>query len=135
MKIIKALVMVLCFGLCQSVLAAELNGSKPLLCVPLAAVECVAGKACQSGSAESVNLPQFLRIDFKQKTVSGVRPNETKANSKIENIKVVEDALVLQGVENGRGWSISINQGTGKMVGTASGNEVGFIVYGACTVL
>jgi len=40
--------------------------------------------------------------------------------------------LILQGVENGRGWTLAITETSGKMVLTVSGNEEGFVVFGAC---
>jgi hypothetical protein len=41
--------------------------------------------------------------------------------------------LILQGVENGKGWTLSINETTGKMVLTVSGDEEGFVAFGVCT--
>jgi hypothetical protein len=41
--------------------------------------------------------------------------------------------LILQGTQTGKGWSMVITEATGKMTLTASGEEVGFIVFGACT--
>jgi hypothetical protein len=32
------------------------------------------------------------------------------------------------------GWSLAIAEDTGKMVLTASGDDVGFVVFGACTL-
>ena len=47
----------------------------------------------------------------------------------------MEGNIILQGVENGRGWSIVISEETGKMSATVAGDEIGFIVFGACTPL
>jgi len=44
----------------------------------------------------------------------------------------MDGMLILQGVENGRGWTLSIAEATGKMVLTVSGDEEGFVVFGAC---
>jgi hypothetical protein len=43
--------------------------------------------------------------------------------------------MILQGVENGHGWSMSIDQKTGRITTTVSGEEVGFMVFGACTTI
>jgi hypothetical protein len=47
--------------------------------------------------------------------------------------------LILQGAEDGykevrdgTGWSMAISEETGKMVLTESGNQVGFVIFGAC---
>jgi hypothetical protein len=50
--------------------------------------------------------------------------------------------LILQGSDEGIqdvrdsvGWSATLSEETGKFVMTASGDQVAFIVYGACTQL
>ena len=35
-------------------------------------------------------------------------------------------------VRDGAGWSMAISEETGKMVLTESGDQVGFVVFGAC---
>ena len=46
-----------------------------------------------------------------------------------------EGELLLQGVENGRGWSMAITEATGRMVISVAGDEIAFVVFGACTGL
>ena len=41
----------------------------------------------------------------------------------------------VEGVRDGLAWSLAIDQTTGKMVLTASGDAVGFVIFGACTTL
>ena len=38
-----------------------------------------------------------------------------------------------EGVKDGLGWSMTISESTGKLVLTAFGDQVGFVVFGACT--
>ena len=52
--------------------------------------------------------------------------------TKIERTEHVNGRLVLQGGEDGKAWSISIHEETGKAVLTASGDDVGFVGFGAC---
>ena len=42
--------------------------------------------------------------------------------------------LILQGVENGLGWSLMINESDGQMTLTAAGDRLAFVVFGACTL-
>jgi hypothetical protein len=37
-------------------------------------------------------------------------------------------------VRDGIGWSLSIDEENGEMVLTGSGDEVAFVIFGACTV-
>lgn len=43
--------------------------------------------------------------------------------------------LILQGMEDGRGWSLVIVEETGKMSAAIAGSQVGFVVSGNCTTL
>jgi hypothetical protein len=115
-----------------SLAAADFDGSKPLLCATIETFECGSGIECQRGTSQSINLPQFLKIDFKDKKISGTRESGEVLTTKIENMERSDGKLVLQGTENNKGWSMLINEATGKMTITASDDQVGFVVFGAC---
>ena len=53
--------------------------------------------------------------------------------SVIENIERVDSRQILQGVENGRGWTIVIPKKTRRLSATVSDEEMGFVVFGDCT--
>ncbi|MDH3638870.1 MAG: hypothetical protein OES09_10485 [Gammaproteobacteria bacterium] len=110
--------------------AADFDGSKPLICVAMEVADCVAGDACASLSPENVNLSTFLRIDFANKQIKGEH-----RTTMIQNQVNSDQTLVLQGVESGRGWSVSLAKETGDMVGVVAGQGFGFVVFGRCTVL
>lgn len=124
------------------VTAGDFDGSQPLLCAFMDIIECNAGGECFEVTAESVNAPQFLRIDFRKKNISATRASGDKRTTKIERMERIDGKLVLQGVEDGEegvrdglGWSLAIGEATGKLVLTASGDQVGFVIFGACTPL
>jgi len=97
-----------------------------------------------TGTANSVNLPNFIRIDFRKKMISSldpVKPVTKKANKKKDtvpnNAKIkrqerTDGMLLLQGGQNGRAWSMAINEKSGHMTIAAAGDNVGFVVQGAC---
>ena len=116
-----------------SAIAANFDGSRTLLCAAIEVYECVPHEGCERTTAESINLPQFLTIDFKEKRISGTTAEGTVRKTDIERLEHVNGRMILQGGEEGRGWSISIHEETGKMVGTVSGEEAGFVIFGACT--
>ncbi len=91
--------------------------------------------------AEEVGIPQFLKINFKEKKISATQSSGSKRSTTIKNSEHVDGKLILQGAEDGLedvrdglGWSIAISEESGKMVLTASGDEVGFVVFGAFTL-
>ena len=64
---------------------------------------------------------------------------ENQNPSRIENLERIDGKLILQGAEDGIrevrdgvGWSMAISEETGKMVLTGSGDQVTFVVFGAC---
>ena len=66
---------------------------------------------------------------------------EIKKNSSIENLEKIDGKVIIQGAEDGiegvrdgLGWSLALAEDTGQMVLTASGDEVGFVMFGACTI-
>ena len=44
-----------------------------------------------------------------------------------------EGMLILQGAQNGRGWTINITEASGEAVITVSDPLSGFVLFGACT--
>lgn len=126
------LVLVLCGAFGKSATAA-FDGSSPLLCVPIEVFDCGANEGCFESSAETVNLPQFIRIDFEKKMASGTLVDGSVREVGIERMERENGMLVLQGGQEGRGWSVTVGEETGKMTLTASGDRFGFIVFGACT--
>ena len=112
--------------------AAGFDGSSPLLCAVIEVFECSLESNCTEVVAESVNIPQFIMIDFKNNKISTPKGSVEKRESAIKNFEQNNGTLFLQGVEHGRGWSIAVAEDTGKMTGTASEGEGGFVVFGAC---
>jgi len=118
--------------------AGDFDGSKPLLCAVTKVFECAPGGGCAEVPPESIDIPRFFKIDFKKKRISAIRPGGTKRTTSIKNLEHIDGKLVLQGAEDGRegvrdglGWTIAIMEDTGQMTLTASGDEVGFVIFGA----
>jgi len=121
--------------------AAGFDGSAPLLCAPITVTECDPDATCKALSVAEAGLPQFVVIDFEEKLIKPT-PETGKTNtSKIASLSDIDGKLILQGAEDGRndekdglGWTISIEQESGKLVMAAAGEQVAFVIYGACTI-
>jgi hypothetical protein len=125
-----------CFGFSALPAAAEdFDGTKALICASIETYECAPDADCVKGTAESINAPQFIRLDFKDMVARAVRPDGEERTSSIESLTQNEAELILLGTQEGLGWSMSITQGSGKMALSASGDRVAFVVFGACTTL
>jgi hypothetical protein len=113
---------------------AGLDGSAPLLCAVIEVFECSVEKDCMEGTLESMNIPQFVKVDFANNKIATTEESAEKRESPIHNFAKVDGMLILQGMQNGRGWSMVIAEETGKMTATASGDGGGFVIFGACTL-
>ena len=112
--------------------AGDITGAEKLICAPIVAVECEAFGDCGKGTAESINVPQFFRVDIGQKLIAGEDAGGDRRTSTISNVIRNDGALILQGAQLGRGWSANINMKTGKMVVTASAGDIAIILFGSC---
>jgi len=115
--------------------AKGFDGSQPLICAPMEAHDCGPGSNCIKGTAASIDAPQFIRLDFEQKLARSTRANGEERTAKIEKVTREEGTLILQGVQLGLGWNMVITQESGAMVLTAAGEQVAFVIFGACTPL
>lgn len=124
------------------VAAGNFDGSTPLLVSVGRILECTPVQGCQDASAEQVGLPRFLKVDFAKKTIRPAQGGEDVPDTAIERSEEVDGKLILQGAEDGYsemkdglGWTMAISEETGLVVLTASGDEVAFVVFGACLPL
>ena len=116
----------------QPVIAGDFDGSKPLVCAMIEAFECGPDTGCESGTPESNGLARFLRVDVGKKEVRTTRESQERT-SKIEKVDHADGVLLLSGTQSGRGWNLTINESTGYMVLSVAGDQVAFVVFGACT--
>jgi hypothetical protein len=118
-----------------SLSASDFDGSKPLICASVHATECGAeDQACISGPPWKANFPVFMQIDFKAKMASTLRHHENKRMTKIELVDHLPNKrMSLQGIDEAYSWSMLISEETGSMTLAVAGEDIGFIVFGACT--
>jgi hypothetical protein len=118
-----------------TVSAAEMDGSSDIVCALTRVVACLEDGQCLQGQPSTFDLPALLVLDHKEKVMRTTRESGHKEVSPIKNIERNGDQLVLQGVENSRGWDIAINTKTGKMSAAGVGDGISFLVHGTCTAL
>ena len=115
--------------------AEGLDGSQPLICASMEAYDCGPGGDCYKGTAEDIDAPQFMWLDFEQRLARAKRANGEERTAKFESLTLDTGKLILQGVQGGMGWSMTIAQESGAMVLTAAGDQAAFVIFGACTPL
>ncbi len=127
-------VMLACLALASPASAAgKYDGSVPMLCAVTAMSECEANGQClRSAPQEGNNLPTFLRVDVKGRTLTANDGSGRKTEIKAAGI--VDGQLMLQGIENGKAWNMVIGLETGKWGGAVVEDDGSFAVFGACTL-
>jgi hypothetical protein len=131
------LLLLVCLSLCiitNSTEGAQFDGSRTLICALIEIHECAPGGDCQRVRAEDINIPQFFTIDVKTNKIQGTNPDGTVRSTAIERLEHVSGKLILQGGEEGKGWTLAIDEKTGKMSLAIAGEEAGFVIFGACIV-
>ena len=113
--------------------AADIDGSKPLVCSLSKTVECGDNLDCLPGEAENVHLPELIRVDAKKKQLTILDAERAGETTAVANVSEVDGALILQGVESGLGWTMEIATATGEMTLAVTGSEIGFLVFGSCS--
>lgn len=122
----------------QTALASDFDGSQTLQCFTAQGVQYHYSGTHQPFHPESVGLPETFIIDFRQGLIRPTRQSVIRKRSTIKRTERVEDMLVLQGaedgvegVDDGVGWTLALKK-NGRIVVTASGGDMGYIVFGRC---
>lgn len=109
--------------------ADPLEAIKPLRCALVGASECNTTATCNDVQLEQIGIPDVMRVDFAAKVLGSP---DTERTSPIHSVETFEEALVLQGSQNGRGWTIVIERASGHLSATVADVEGSFVLYGGC---
>jgi hypothetical protein len=113
--------------------AGKYDGSAPMLCAVTAVSECTADGKCERSAPQAGNnLPTFMRVDVKGRVLRADDGSGRKTEIKVSSI--VDDQLMLQGIENGKAWSMVIKSDTGRWGGSVVEDDGSFALFGACTL-
>ena len=115
------------------VFADSVKDAERLLCVPGQVSHCVNGEACSSELPETENIPEFIEVDLKKKTLSA-----TKASGQDRTTPILSQArsggyIFLQGVENSRTFSMVISESTGDLTFVVATDGETASMFGGCT--
>ena len=108
------------------------DGTSNFICATQGVMACVDGAICSKGQARDFDMPDFMMVDFKGKVIRAFYDGDKEATSPIKNMESSGTQLILQGVENDHGWSVAVHRESGRMSTSVAGDEVSFILFGAC---
>ena len=115
--------------------ADDVSGKDHLLCTVIQATQCTPDGECRSDDVAELNIPQFLEIDLKAKTVSTTKASGQNRSSPIGNLVRDGGLIVLQGLENGRAFSFEIDEHNGMASMAVARDGLVVSAFGVCTPL
>jgi hypothetical protein len=130
MKRIALLSLLFALGPGGAIRAEGLDTSKSLQCALAEAAECDEAAECSDVTLEQIELPGVWRIDFAAKQLVSTDGQRT---SPIHAVEALDAVVVLQGHQNGRGWTLVLDRATGHLSGAVAGAEGAFILAGGCS--
>jgi hypothetical protein len=127
--------LILVFALVPGVaVAAGLDGTTPILCAVMGITECDRWGACEGIDGSSMGLPPFVRVNVGGKALEATDGSGRKTAIHSSTLVKEPARLILQGGEQGRAWSVVIDQTTGEMTAAVADHDGGFLMAGACTL-
>lgn len=117
----------------SSVAAENLTGKDNLVCASIHVLACDKDNHCMQGPPSSFEVPYFMFVDFDKKQVRATSEEGEVAISPIKESHVTNQAIILQGFENGRGWTLAIGRADGKLTLASAGSDIHFAISGNCT--
>lgn len=117
-------------------LAADpLGDSRTILCTVLDVYVCLEAAGCAGVEAEELNVPRFIQIDTRSKTLSTTAASGENRESVADSVKRDGGQIILQGLEAGRAFSMFIDESTGLASFAAAADGRSLSAFGACTPL
>lgn len=136
-KQVKAVVAATALLSASSTLA--IDTSEPFLCAVAQVTECLDGFGCETVLPEMVGAPTFIWVDVRK---NRIRTNQNADGAAITSKREIDGRHILQGTEegdpeviDGAGWTLSIEDATGRFAAAVAIEQATLSMFGACTEL
>ena len=113
--------------------ADDLTGSDQFLCAVLDVTQCLDVEGCKQALPEDLNIPQFLRVNTRARSISTTPASGQERETKAQTVTRSEGRIVFQGVETGRPFSLYIDEVTGLATFASVSDGRIVTVFSACT--
>ncbi|HET9795420.1 MAG TPA: hypothetical protein VFS34_13285 [Thermoanaerobaculia bacterium] len=115
--------------------ADDITGQKAILCTAVQATACYSGGDCEITPPWNLNVPQFIEINFNDKTLSTTKASGENRSTPFRTFLREDGQVYLQGVEGGRAFSFVITESTGMASIAVAREDLTVSVFGMCTPL
>ncbi len=113
--------------------ADNVENSDRLLCSTARVVICFEGGECLEMPAWEMNIPQFVVVDENKLTISATKASGENRSTPIRSFQREEGLIIFQGIEQGRAFSVVVDELTGILTAAISRDGASVSVFGACT--
>lgn len=113
--------------------AENVTGVDKMICAAGQAQICFETGECFAATPYELQVPDFILIDTKKRTVSTTRSSGANRSSEFAHLKREDGLISLQGFEGGRAFSFVIDELTGRLTAAIARDGLTITVFGACT--
>ncbi|MFT5140126.1 MAG: hypothetical protein ACI9H8_001574 [Lysobacterales bacterium] len=126
---------IFCAGLMIGTMAQadNLEGVDEMLCAVGQVQICIENDSCYSAHPAELNVPNFVVINTKEKTISTTKGSGLNRATPFNSVQREDGLIYLQGMESGRAFSFVIDESGGHMTVAVSRDGVAVNVFGVCT--
>jgi hypothetical protein len=129
-----SMIMAALLGSALPATAAGLDGTEPVTCATSVTFDCAPYGDCIKDSPEAINLPRLIRLDLPAKKAFTKWASGEERTADIASQKIEEGRLILQGIQNGNAWSLTVSQESGVMSLAIAGDGTAVVAFGVCEV-
>jgi hypothetical protein len=134
MKLAFHISLALCsLAIAPSLVAENVQDSQNIVCATATAVLCVENGDCFRVVPDEIDLPRFVLIDTKKQTISTTKLSNRPRSTQIDRLARDGGRILIQGIEHGRAYSMSIEEDIGLLTGVMAKDGVTLSVFGDCT--
>lgn len=134
MKVAFQISLALCsLVLAPSLIAENVQDSQNIVCATGTALLCVENGDCFRVVPDEIDLPRFILIDTKKRTLSTTKLSNRPRTTQIDRLTRDGGRILIQGIEQGRAYSLSIEEDIGLLTGVMAKDGVTLSVFGDCT--
>jgi len=118
---------------CSLAHADNVAESDRMLCSVSHVLLCVEDGDCFPISILDLDVPQFLIVDIRKKTISTTKASGENRESKVASLSRDAGRTILQGIELNRAYSMLIEDDIGRLTATVARDGITISAFGACT--
>ena len=94
---------------------------------------CIPDQPCTSGPPEGVNVPDFIEVDLRKKTLAATAASMENRTTSVQQLTRQDGFIYLQGLEYGRAFNMTISESTGDLVFMVATGGQAATMFGSCT--